>query len=122
MSTTGTAIFVGWGGTHPGRETRALEHYREFVAILEQLKGEGLIEGFDTVLLGPHGGELKGFTLIHGSPETLAQLPMREELHRLQAKATLDHTKFSVIWAVTGDAVDREYELLTEGLEEYQLV
>lgn len=119
---TGTAIFVGWGRTHPGREPRALEHYREFVAVLEELKKEGAIESFETTLLGPHGGELDGFTLIHGAPEKLALLPLREEMHRLQAKAHLDHGKLSVIWAVTGGAVDREYELMADAVEEYQLV
>lgn len=115
-----TAWFVGWGGTYPGREKSALKHDAEWIEILTQLKAEGEIERFETVLLGPHGGELDGFTLVYGSPDKLAALPMREDLHRLQTRAALDHAKFSVIWATTGDGVEREFTLLEEALPKYE--
>ena len=114
-----TALFVGWGSTHPGREPFAFKHYAEWVEILTQLKAAGEIEEFETVVLAPYGGELDGFTLIYGAPEKLAQLPMREDLHRLRLHATLDHAKFVVVPAVVGDGVEREYMLLEEIVPEY---
>jgi hypothetical protein len=114
-----SALFVGWGGIYPGRERFARETFGKWTEVLEELKAAGEIERFETVLLGPHGGELVGFTLVFGLPEKLATLPMREDLHRLQVRATLDHAKFSVIWATTGDAVEREFQLFDETVLEY---
>lgn len=114
-----TALFVGWGSTHPGREQFARKHFEEWIEILERLKAEGEIERFETVLLAPHGGELDGFTLVYAPPEKLAALPLRPDVHRLQARASLDHTKLSVIWAATGEAVEREFALFDEVLAEY---
>lgn len=115
-----TALFIGWGGIYPGRERFARETFARWTTILKELKAEGEIEGFETVLLGPHGGELDGFTLVFGAPEKLAVLPMREDLHRLQMRATLDHAKFSVIWATTGEGVEREFQLFEETVSEYE--
>lgn len=114
-----TALFIGWGGTHPGREGFAQKTFAEFVEILEDLKAAGDIERFETVLLAPHGGELDGFTLVYGEPEKLAALPMRTDLHRLRTRAMLDHAKFSVIFAVVGEGVERELALSKEILSEY---
>ncbi len=115
-----TALFVGWGGTYPGRETMALEHETEWQRILIRLKEEGEIESYETVLLGPHGGELDGFTLVYGAPEKLASLPLREELVALRTRAMLDHAKFSVIPAITGEGVKRQFSLMKEALAEYE--
>jgi hypothetical protein len=49
----------------------------------------------------------------------LAMLQMREDLHRLQMRASLYHAKFSVIWATTGDGVEREYAMFDEAIPEY---
>ena len=114
-----TALFIGWGGTHPGRERFAQQTFAEFVEILEGLKVEGEIDRFETVLLGPHGGELDGFTLVYGAAEKLAALPLREDLHRLRTRAMLDHAKFSVIFAAVGEGVARELALLAEIVSEY---
>jgi hypothetical protein len=121
MTGTGTALFVGWGHTHPGRESLAVKNFTEFIEKLTELKAMGEIDSFDPVLLSPHGGELKGFVLIHGTPEKLAALPMREDLHHLQLRAELDHGKFSVIWAVTGDRVSEEIETIGKLVSEYEL-
>ena len=115
-----TALFIGWGGTYPGREQFARKHYAEWTEILERLKADGEIEGYETVLLAPHGGELDGFTMVFAPPEKLVALQMREDLHRLQTRAALDHAKFSVIWATVGVGVDREFSLVEEAISEYE--
>ena len=114
------ALFVGWGGTHPGRETVALEHEAEWQEILRRAKAEGEIEHFETVLLGPHGGELDGFTLVYGTPEKLFALQLREDVLALRTRAMLDHTKLSVIPAIVGEGVEKQYGLLKEALAEYE--
>jgi hypothetical protein len=117
---TDTALFVGWGGTHPGRERFARKTYADFIELLQELKMEAEIERFETVLLGPNGGELNGFTLIYAPPEKLVALWMRDDVNRLQARAALEHAKFSVIWATIGDAVEREFSLFDELVSEYE--
>jgi hypothetical protein len=115
-----TALFVGWGATHPGREAFARKHYAEWVEILTQVKADGEIEDFETVFLAPHGGELDGFTLVFGAREKLAKLLMREDFRRLRTRAELDHARFGIIWAATGEGVERELALFEEAVSEYE--
>lgn len=109
-----TALFVGWGGVYPGREHHALEGYHEWIKILEELKGKSEIEDFLTVALGPHGGELDGFTLVFGDPVKLMQITEREDVHKLQLLAEREFAKFSMIPAVVGERVEHEFKLLEE--------
>jgi hypothetical protein len=109
-----TALFVGWGGVYPGREHLALEGYHEWVKLLDELKLKGEIEDYLTVTLGPHGGELDGFTLIFGEPVKLMQITEREDMHMLQLRAEREFAKFSVIPAAVGSRVEREFKLVEE--------
>ena len=105
-----TALFVGWGGTNPGREHHAVATFKQWIELLEEQKAAGDIDRFEHVMLGPHGGELDGFTLVYGEPEKLMQLQLRDEVRQLRLRAFADHAKFSVITALVGEAVVREYE------------
>lgn len=115
-----TALFVGWGDTHPGREAFAHKHFAEFTEILEGLEAAGEIESFETVLLDPHGGDLDGFTLVRAAPEKLVELWLRDDLNRLAARARLDHARFRVIWATTGEGVRAQFALTMDALAEYE--
>jgi hypothetical protein len=115
-----TALFVGWGKTHPGREIFALKHEAEWKETLVRLKKEGEIEDYETVLLGPHGGELDGFTLVYGTPEKLALLPMRKELELLRTRAMMDHAVFTVVPAIVGEGIERQFSLFEEVVREYE--
>lgn len=117
-----TAMFVGWGKTYPGREKFGLKHYAEFVEILKELEAAGEIERFETFLLTPNTSEFDGFTLIYGEPEKLAAIQTREDLHKLQVQTRLDNATFSIIWALTGDAIEREFALFGELVAEYEHV
>ena len=114
------ALFVGWGKTYPGREPFALKHFAEWEEILTRAKAEGDIEDFENILLGPHGGELDGFTLVYGKPEKIFALQMRDEVVALRTRAMLDHAKFSVIPAIVGESVEKQFTLYKEALVEYE--
>ena len=109
-----TALFVGCGRTFPGRERPAIETYHAWIEVLEDLKTKGEIEDFKTFLLDPHGGELDGFTLVFADQEKLFELLVREDLAVLCRRAMAEYAKFSIIPAITGDLVEREYKLLEE--------
>jgi hypothetical protein len=66
-------LFIGWGAPVRGREAKGLEVFNEALAYSGRLQQEGVIEGFETAILEPHGGELQGLVLIRGSQEKLAQ-------------------------------------------------
>ena len=114
------ALFVGWGGTYPGREPFALKHEAEWEEILTRAKAEGEIDDFETVLLGPHGGELDGFTLVYGTPEKLFAMQQRDDLVALRTRAMLDHAKVSIIPATVGEGVEKQFAIFKEALAEYE--
>ncbi|HEY8560135.1 MAG TPA: hypothetical protein VIL74_07150 [Pyrinomonadaceae bacterium] len=96
------ALFVGWGAIVAGREKVAPKVLGDAVAYLERLQGEGTIDGFDVVLLEPHGGDLGGFVLVRGEKETIARLRVDDEFMRLIVAVQLVHQKVGVVGAYTG--------------------
>lgn len=88
-------LFVGWGAPVRGREVKNLEVFNEVLAYYGRLEQEGVIEGFETVFLEPHGGDLQGFVLLRGSEERLAQLRVDDEFVRLSTRGSLS----SRVWA-----------------------
>jgi hypothetical protein len=62
----------------------------------------------DVSLLDPHGGDLGGFFMVHGSEAQCAALPGDDEFRRAVIDATLIVDNFGVVPAVTGEAVGRE--------------
>jgi hypothetical protein len=110
----GSALYVGWGRVYPGREKVALDGYHEWIKLLEELKEQGEIEDFETVVLGPHGGELDGFTLVYGDPLTLMQITAREDMHLLQLRSERVFAKFVVVPAIVGERVEQEYKLVED--------
>ena len=73
------ALFVGFGVPVRGREERAIAVFNEFVAMFGRMQSDGRIEGIDVTLLDPHGGDLGGFFMVHGSAEQCATLQYDEE-------------------------------------------
>ena len=73
------ALFIGFGQPVRGREERAVEVFNEFVAMFGRMQSDGRIEGMDVTLLDPHGGDLGGFFMVHGSGDQCAALMMDDE-------------------------------------------
>jgi hypothetical protein len=96
------ALFVGWGALIPGREKQAagvLEAAGDYCARLQR---EGRIDGFETVLLEPHGGDLEGFVLVRGDREKLAALRADPEFVAVIVGVQLVHSKVGVVGAWMG--------------------
>ena len=110
------ALFIGFGQPVRGREERALEVFNEFVGLLGQLQSDGRIEGMDVSLLDPHGGELGGFFMVHGSAEQCSALPMDEAFRRACTDAALIVDHFGVVPAVTGEAVGAEMGIYADAV------
>ena len=113
---TDRALFVGFGAPVRGREERAIEVFGEFVGLLGRMQADGRIEGMDVALLDPHGGDLGGFFMVHGSEEQCAALPNDEEFRRASIDANLIVDNFGVVQARTGDGVGREMAMYSEAV------
>jgi hypothetical protein len=111
------ALFIGFGEPVRGREERAVEVFNEFVGMFGRMQSDGRIEGMDVSLLDPHGGDLGGFFMVHGSEAQCAALPMDEEFRRACIDASLIVENFGVVPAVTGEAVGAEMAMYTEAVK-----
>jgi hypothetical protein len=113
---TDRALFVGFGSPVRGREERAIEVFGEFVEMFGRMQSDGRISGMDVALLDPHGGELGGFFMVHGSAEQCAALGNDEEFRRASIDASLIVDHFGVVPAVTGEAVGGEMAMYSEAV------
>jgi hypothetical protein len=111
------ALFIGFGQPVRGREERAVEVFNEFVGMFGRMQSDGRIERMDVALLDPHGGDLGGFFMVHGSQDQCAALPMDEEFRRASIDATLIVENFGVVPAATGEAVGDEMAMYIEAVK-----
>src|SRR5690348_12191571 len=112
----GRALFVGFGVPVRGREERAIAVFNEFVAMFGRMQSDGRIEGMDVALLDPHGGELGGFFMVHGSQEQCAALASDDEFRRASVDATLIVDHFGVVPAAVGEGVGNEMAMYSEAV------
>src|SRR3954468_4054813 len=89
-------LFISWGRVVAGREELALEVFNETLGLYGRLQQDGRIEGFDTVLLTPHG-RLEGYFEIHGTAEELAALRQDAAWQRSLVDAGLVVDDLSVV-------------------------
>ena len=110
------AMFVGFGQPVRGREERAVEVFNEFVGMFGRMQADGRIEDLDVTLLDPHGGDLGGFFMVHGTAEQCSALAMDEEFRRACIDASLIVENFGVVPAATGAGVAEEMTMYTEAV------
>ena len=111
------ALFIGFGSPVRGREERAIEVFNEFVGMCGRMQSDGRIEGMDVALLDPHGGDLGGFFMVHGSEAQCAALPNDEEFRRATIDASLIVDNFGVVPAMTGEAVGAEMGMYADAVK-----
>jgi len=99
-------LFIGWGAPVYGREAKGLEVFNESLQYYGRLQQDAVIEGFETVILEPHGGDVAGFILIRGSEEKLAQLRVDDEFVRLSTRASLIVESLGVVGAALGEGLE----------------
>jgi hypothetical protein len=110
------ALFIGFGMPVRGREERAVEVFNEFVGLCGRMQSDGRIERMDVALLDPHGGDLGGFFMLHGSAEQCAALQSDEEFRRAMIDAGLIVENLGAVPAVIGEGVGREMAMYSEAV------
>jgi len=110
------AVFIGFGQPVRGREERAVDVFNDFVGMFGRMAADGRIADMDVTLLDPHGGDLGGFFMAHGSAEQCSALMMDEEFRRACTDANLIVDNFGVVPAATGQAVGDEMAMYIEAV------
>jgi len=110
------SLFVGFGQPVRGREERAVEVFGEFVEMFGRMQSAGRIESMDVTLLDPHGGDLGGFFMVHGTADQCAALATDEEFRRASMDAGLIVENFGVVGGVSGQAVMSEMAMYSEAV------
>ncbi len=107
-------LLFGWNRSTSGRELVSAEHFQEFVAYMIGLQESGAIDSFEPVFLDPHSGDLGGFFLIRGEPDSLDELMGTPEwmVHMFRGGRHLDGQ--TLIRGATGDALMERMALFTE--------
>jgi hypothetical protein len=100
-------LFIGWGPVIPGREQKSLQVFSEAMQYWTRLQQQGVIEGFEPVILEPHGGDLGGFALIRGDMARLNQVRAEQEFIDLNTRAQLVVTNFGVVLGYTGERLNQ---------------
>ena len=111
-------LFLGWGDPVRGREQPGLKVLGEGLEYYARLEQEGRIEGFETVFLEPHGGDLSGFILLRGSEEQMDAVQRDDEFQRITVRATMIVESLGVVRAALGDGIGRQVELFQEAIGE----
>jgi hypothetical protein len=99
-----------------GRETKGLDVFGEAIAFYGTCQEAGEIESFETVLLGPHGGDLSGFFLLRGSEEQCAALRARDDFQRITTRAAMVVDNLGVIPAVIDEGVGDQIAVYQEAI------
>ena len=111
------AVFIGFGQPVRGREERAVDVFNDFVGMFGRMAADGRIADMDVTLLDPHGGDLGGFFMAHGSAEQCSALMLDEEFRRACTDANLIVDNFGVVPAATGQAVGEEMTMYIEAVQ-----
>jgi hypothetical protein len=112
------ALFIGWGRTTRGREQQALQVFNEALEYFGGLQQQGEIEAFEPVALEPHGGELYGFLLVRGDPDTLSRVRASEAFLRIIQRGDLVVDDIGVVTAFVGDDLTRQFEIFQQQASE----
>lgn len=104
------ALFIGWGTPVRGREAKSATVFGEAVALWTKLQSEGVVESWAAYFLGPHGGDLEGFFLLHGDREQLALASASEEMTHVLERAGMVVERLGVVTALTGAEIESGME------------
>jgi hypothetical protein len=74
-----TGMLISWGEIYPGREKQALRLFTEVVTYHQKVLDAGRLSGFEPFVLGVHGGGLRGFMIVRGTPEQITAVRHDDE-------------------------------------------
>lgn len=109
-----SALLITWGPPQPGRESHAVELFRESLEFFTRLVGERRIGSVEPFFVEPHGGTLEGFFLIRGEMRELAILRTEDDFRKMAVRAQAIVQYFAVIGAITGKRLNKHMNWFAE--------
>ncbi len=110
----GSGLLISWGEIYPGREEQALHLFSEVVAYNGKLLEEGRISGFEPFVLGAHGGGLRGFMILRGTPEQITTVRHYDQFLAYVLRAEMLMKDVGVGELYFGDALGHVMELFEQ--------
>ena len=98
-------IFIGWNRPIVGREKQAMQLFQKVTEYNSKLQAARKIEGFEVVILSPHGGDLNGFMMLKGDAKKLAEVRQEENFVQLVTEASYCLQGYGVVPGYTGAGV-----------------
>jgi hypothetical protein len=92
------------------RERKSASVFGEAVELWTKLERDGVIESWAAHFLGPHGGDLNGFFLLHGERDKLALASASDEMTQVLQRAALVVDRLGIVEALTGAAIESGME------------
>lgn len=102
-----SGMMIGWDRVAPGSDIAAIELWSGMMVYFRRMHAEGLIERFEPVMLGAHGGNLNGFILVRGEQANLDKIRNSDGFLEMVLKANKTLTGFRVLRAHFGDEVQK---------------
>lgn len=106
-----SGLLIGWGEIYPGCEERALRLFNEVGAYYGKLIETDRISGFEPFLLAAHGGGLRGFMIVRGTPEQLTTVSHEDEFRSFTIRAEMLMKDFGVTELFFGEELGHLLEL-----------
>lgn len=106
-----SGLFIGWGDVYPGREEHALRLFNDVVAYYGSLLEAGRIGRFEPFVVGPHGGGLRGYMIVGGTPEQIDALRIDDEFLGQVARASMLLKDFGVADLYYGESLGHIIEV-----------
>ena len=111
-------LFIGWGQTVRGREAKGLGVFGDAVNFWTAEQASGAIEGFETVLLGPHGGDLAGFISFVGptsrSPQSARTRSSNASMRGQEQLSTASASSMPFLVTAVGPAMTIFQDVIAE--------
>lgn len=98
-------IFIGWNKAEVGRESKAHEHFGEFIGWCTELQSKGNIESFEPCILQAHGGDMNGFVVLRGQPAKLDDLVKSEQWIQHVMRGNLNLSGFGAVRGYAGNTL-----------------
>ena len=103
-------LFFGFGEPYPGREAQGVRLWHEANGYYASLLEAGRIGRFEPFVLGAHGGGLRGFTIIGGTPEQIGALRFDDEFVSFIMRSQLCNKDVGVVPLFFGETLSHIME------------
>nr|WP_090276904.1 hypothetical protein [Mycolicibacterium komanii]CRL70576.1 hypothetical protein CPGR_02027 [Mycolicibacterium komanii] len=111
-------LWIAWGIPTRGRETQALDLFRESLeGYGAELLRDGRIERYDVAILRPQNIELGGFVLVQGSKEQIDALRRDEDFQQFVNHIQLVADRVGMVDAWVNDGLEEAFGLYERALQ-----